>query len=349
MSELPPGRTRDADRQWAFETVPAVSRTFTLTIDLLAEPMATWTCVGYLLCRAADTVEDEPSIPPRERAELLETFDAAMDPDDPTTVAEFADAAEAARPADAGADWETVDEVERTMRLYRSFDEPVRETMRSVVREMATGMADVLRRHADHGGLRLKTVDELEEYCWYVAGTVGELFTGLRAHRESEADRPDPEDARAFAMLLQQVNVAKDVRADWAEENNVYLPGEWLADEGLDHEDVADPEAAPGVANVVERVVDRATGYADGARRYLRSIPRDDAGALPAMGLPYLLALGTIRELRNRTLDAVEQPDAVKLSRAEVEALFTEVSDGVTQGEVDHLAAAVRSGPYHEG
>ncbi|MFB6117347.1 squalene/phytoene synthase family protein [Halosegnis sp.] len=334
----------DADRAWTFEAVHSVSRTFTLTIELLEPPVDAWVCTGYLLCRIADTVEDDPSIPPRERARILELYDDVLAPDSETTVADFLAAVEPYQPEDGGADWAVVADTERVFRVFASFDPTVQDAMRAVVREMATGMADFLREHADSGGLRLRTVEELEEYCWYVAGTVGKLLSNL--FRVYGAEETDPEDARQFALLLQLVNIAKDVRDDYQTENNVYLPGDWLAEEGLDHEAVDDPSAVEGVASVVRRVVDRAAGYADGARRYLRTLPEEEVGILPGMAMPYLLALATIRELDDRAREAVTHVDTVKMSREEVEALYAEMAAGPSQEDVDRLAAAVREAPY---
>jgi len=343
MSEAP-GVTRD--RAWTFDAVESVSRTFALSIDLLEEPVSSWVCTGYLLCRIADTVEDDPSIPPRIRADVLETYDAVLDPADATDVPAFQGAVEPVRPADGGADWEVVDGTDRVFRVFDSFPAEVDGAMRPVVREMTGGMAGFLRRYAEEGGLRLRTLEELEDYCWYVAGTVGEMFTNLLGCYGTVGPTPDPDDARAFALLLQLVNIAKDVRVDYETENNVYLPAEWLAEEGVSHAAVGDPERTEGVARVVRRLVDHAADYAPGARRYLECLPEGQAMLLEAMGMPYLLALGTVRELRGRSREAVERSRTVKLGREEVEALLAEVEDGLTQAELTRLAERVRDGPY---
>jgi farnesyl-diphosphate farnesyltransferase len=347
MSEPSGEESLVTDRRWTFEAVESVSRTFALSIDLLEEPVASWVCTGYLLCRAADTVEDDPSIPPRRRAELLGTYDAMLDTSSAVGVETFLEEASAVRPPDGGDDWAVLVQTDRVIRVFESFDPVVQDAMRAVVREMAQGMSQFLRRHADNGGLRLETVEELEEYCWYVAGTVGELFTNLLACLGTETPETDPEDARSFALLLQLVNIAKDVRADRETEDNVYLPGEWLAAEGVDHAAVDDPDRAEAVARVVERVVAHAESHATGARRYLAALPEDESGLLEAAALPYLLALGTARELHGRSHDVVERAATVKLAREEVEALYGEMRRGVTQTELDRLAAAVREGPYH--
>ncbi|MFB6218855.1 MAG: phytoene/squalene synthase family protein [Halobacteriaceae archaeon] len=333
-------RSGGADAQaWAFDAVESVSRTFALSIDLLEEPMSAWVCTGYLLCRVADTVEDEPRLSPDRRADLLDSYEAMLDPEADTGVEQFLDAARDARPADGGPGWDVVARTDRVLGLLDSYDPAVGAATRDVGREMAGGMAAFLREYADEPGLRLRTVDELEEYCWYVAGTVGQLFTRLLACRGLWADPPDPDDARAFALLLQLVNIAKDVGADRETEGNVYLPREWLAAEGIDHDEVA--RATPAVVRVVERTAEHAAAHAEGARRYLRAVP-DEGRVLEAAALPYLLAVGTLRELRDRPADALD--GGVKLDRAEVEALHERMARGVTQAEVSRLAERIRAG-----
>ncbi|MFB6149036.1 MAG: phytoene/squalene synthase family protein [Halobacteriales archaeon] len=336
------------DRRWCFRAVEDVSRTFALSIELLEEPIDSWVCTGYLLCRGADTIEDEAAIPLAKRAELLDIYRDLLDPTSDTDVATFLDAVEAVRPpaVETDADWEVLMQTDRVLRVFRSFDPAVSESMRGIVREMATGMAEILRRHDGNGGLRLATVDELEEYCWYVAGTVGELFTTLLAHVDSvTVDEPDPDDAWAFALLLQLVNIAKDVRLDYETEDNVYLPGEWLAAEGIDHEAVADAATTDQVAAVVQRVIAHAESQTDGARQYLATLPEDEGRVLEAAALPYLLAIGTLRELEGQIHDVVTEPATVKLDRQEVEALYQRMQHGITQSELDTLIAEVRADP----
>ncbi|NIB98857.1 phytoene/squalene synthase family protein [Halobacterium sp. R2-5] len=333
------------ERAWCHDAVQDVSRTFALTVDALEEPMATRICVGYLLCRVADTVEDATSIPPDEQAALLRTYDRVLDPDGETTAEEFRAAVDPHLPEDPNADWTVVAEAARVLRAFESLDADAQDAIRPTVREMTTGMASFVERYADDGGLRIQSVEELEEYCWYVAGTVGELVTELLA---ADAGREDAatmrEHARSFALLLQLVNVAKDVRPDYHEENNVYLPASWLDEAGVDPESVADPSNAEGVGNVVERVVDRARGYADGAQRWLEAMPTTRGNTVAAWTVPYLLAVGTMRELRDRPEDVVADGD-VKVSRAEVHAVLTRVTGDFDRSALGRLRERISTRP----
>ncbi|OAQ52067.1 hypothetical protein HTG_13880 [Natrinema mahii] len=343
-----PDADLEDDLEWCYDAVHGVSRTFSITIDRLEEPMARHICLGYLLCRIADTIEDAGHIPPERQTELLTRYDRLLDPDAREPVGEFMADVEPWIPEDRNDDWEVVAQTPRVLRTFEAFDEEPREIMRDPVRELVDGMAMFTDRYADEGGLRLQTIEELEEYCWYAAGTVGTLITGLVARGTSQ-DRADEmrENARSFALLLQLVNIAKDVDDDYREENNVYLPAEWLAAEDVDIEAVTDEAHHGGVTNVIKRVTGRAERYLDDAQRYLEVVPEHNGNRLSAWAIPYLLAVGTLRELRERPEDVVREGD-VKVSRAEVFALLQQFEDGVSRSRLAELREQMANQPLHQ-
>ena len=56
------------------EILPYVSRTFALTIPRLPMPLRTAVTNAYLLCRIADTIEDEPALPAADTRVFLQRF-----------------------------------------------------------------------------------------------------------------------------------------------------------------------------------------------------------------------------------------------------------------------------------
>lgn len=341
----------EGDVAWCHRAVQDVSRTFALTVAELDDPMAREICVGYLLCRVADTVEDANHIPGDDQEALLRQYSRVLDPDSATTAAAFGDAVAEWVPADPSGqradDWAVVAEAPRVVRTFQALPADSRAVIRPAVRELTDGMAMFVDRYADAGGLRLRTVEELEEYCWYAAGTVGTLVTGLLSMEAAPAVREQmAENARSFSMLLQLVNVCKDVRVDYREENNVYLPTTLLAEHGLDVEAVGDPSNGDRVAPVIRSVLDRAEGYLDGAERWLEAMPAVRGNSLAAWAIPFLLAVGTIRELEARPGDVLRDGD-VKVSREEVGALLELYALGDPPG-VATLRERVRRAPLHQ-
>lgn len=131
----------DADLEWCREAVQGVSRTFALTVDVLDEPMATQICLGYLLCRVADTVEDSGHIPPDEQTTLLRTYDAVLDPDDPTTIGEFRAEVDEWLPekAERNDDWTVVAKSPTVMATFAQQPTDVRAAIIPPVRELVVG------------------------------------------------------------------------------------------------------------------------------------------------------------------------------------------------------------------
>jgi farnesyl-diphosphate farnesyltransferase len=339
----------DADLEWCHEAVQGVSRTFALTIRVLEEPMASYICLGYLLCRIPDTIEDASHIPPEAQVELLRAYDRVLDPDVEYPVTRFRQELEPWLPpvAERSEDWRVVANAERVLETFRAFPPDVRRAMRDPARELVTGMADFVERYADDGGLRIRTADELEEYCYYAAGTVGRLITNLvcRSDMEQPTERRLYATAESFGLLLQFVNVAKDVYVDFTEENNVYLPVVWFRDENVSPEEIDDPDNADEVAGVVARTANYARRFLDDAQRYLEAVPERDGNRLAAWAIPYLLAVGTLRELRNRPEDAVSE-DGIKVTRQEVEAIVAATAGREDHPPIEELRARVAESPF---
>jgi len=346
MFEEEAGVVRD-DLTWCHDIVTEVSRTFSLTVSQLDAPLSHEICLGYLLCRIPDTIEDSTRLPPAEQQRLLALYSEALAPESATSMAVFAGAAASWIPDSPSSEWETVANAPRIVDTYRRLPVSSRDVIRPAVIELTRGMALFVGRYAETGGLRIQTIEELEEYCWYVAGTVGTLVTGL-------LDDALPtlvstrlwESARSFALLLQLVNVAKDVAADYREENNVYLPAELLTANGLTAIDIADREKSEAFAPVIETITDRAEGYLDGAQTWIEVMPLTRGNSLAAWAVPFLLAVGTLRELQRRPEDVIDT-GSVKVSGAEVQAVLGRFGGDETPS-LASLRRQIREAPLQE-
>jgi len=339
----------EPDLDWCHEAVQGVSRTFALTVDVLDEPMASQICLGYLLCRVADTVEDAGHIPPDAQSDVLRTYMRAIDPDEDVDIRRFRTEVDEWLPAPEARndDWRVVAEAPTIVATFEELDAEAQAAIVPPVVEMVDGMAMFVDRHADEGGLRIDDRDELEQYCYYAAGTVGNLITNLLTRGDLTEERAERlrGTAEEFGLLLQLVNVSKDVYDDYTEENNVYLPAEWLAAEGVDQEDIIAPENRESSARVVDRTADHARSFLDDAQAYLETMPLSNGNTLAAWSVPYLLAVGTLRELRSRPEDALTEA-GVKISRQEVFAVMS-VAGEASRDSLAELRETISRTPFH--
>ena len=101
---------------------------------------------------------------------------------------------------------------------------------------------------------RYATGEELDAYCARVAATVGVMMTLLFGERSKVLL------ARAcdLGLAMQLTNICRDVGED-ARAGRIYLPLAWLAEAGVDKDElIARPAHSPALASVVKRVLDRA-------------------------------------------------------------------------------------------
>src|SRR6185437_11481010 len=89
METMPPQHDVRAQqaREFTREMLPSVSRTFALSIRLLPGELGSAVRTAYLLCRIADTIEDEPALSAEEKAALFDELMRAFD--DPVLADEF--------------------------------------------------------------------------------------------------------------------------------------------------------------------------------------------------------------------------------------------------------------------
>ncbi len=315
----PADSSRPADA-FCREVLPAVSRTFALNIPVLPAPLDLAVTVAYLLCRIADTLEDE--VPGAAAGTLLaELARLTRLPEGWARDAErFTREARAAlRPEAPASEVLLVEGSARVLESLAGMAAPVREHVAVCVEAMTRGMERMgALGRAGGGGLGLRDTHQTLEYCYYVAGVVGEMLTGLFAwHSPAVAARRASLQPRAvaFGNALQLTNILKDVREDW-ERGSCWLPRTVLAEHGLTPETLLEPAHREAALAVHAKLLAVARREMDAAFDYTLALPREEKGLRLFCLWPLFLAVMTLRKLHGNP--AVFEPQPVKVSRRTV-------------------------------
>lgn len=328
--------------------LPSVSRTFALSIRLLPGQLRDAVLASYLLCRIADTVEDDHSATVERKAKLLQTLLVALDdPRAANSIAASADELVAGERAHV----ELVRGTPHVIAMYGALDERPRGRVRHWVTEMVRGMEKFVRLYPN--GIRIRTLDEYKEYCYYVAGTVGNLLTDLWHEYDSavgvDVYRALWRRCRDFGEALQTVNILKDIAWDATHENAIYIPGDSLAAHGSSHRLLLDPAHTTQNHAAVEELISLAWQDLDGALEYMLMLPRRALRIRAFCLLPLLFACATLREL-SRSRAMLREGGSVKISRREVRALMAVGLLAVgSNSAIRRLAARVRRAPFLAG
>jgi len=333
----------DADRESRL-LLPRVSRTFALGVRLLPGKLEVPVRIGYLLCRIADTIEDDLRLTPQRKADLLDCFVEAFSSESAarafvTCVAEL----------DASDDYlELIGATERVFFVWRALDADSRAILRRWIEEMVRGMRGFVLDHP--GGIRIASMAEFRSYCYYVAGTVGHLLTELwYAHSVAVGRRTFErlqDDCEAFGEALQTVNILKDIAWDAERENAVYVPADLLRERGSGHDAILDPGRRAANREALAPLMRLAHDDIERALRYIEALPATALRIRLFCVLPVLFAVATMRELERS--DAMLVPGGgVKISRAEVKALVVAGSTStLSNPSLRWLVERVRKRPF---
>lgn len=204
-------------------TVPG--GTWASAIGLLPAPLRDEVTLAYLLLRIADTLEDEGQRPPQERREALLAFRDVL-AHSRLELARKLSVGWAAAFFTTDAERALLLETGDILKAVETLPSDIREQIQRHVARTAHGMARALRATDANGRLSFAWPEELIDYCYAVAGVVGELFTELFLLEQPRL-RSVEEALRARAMRfgegIQLVNILRDSDED-ARNGRCYLP-----------------------------------------------------------------------------------------------------------------------------
>lgn len=274
------------------------SRTFALNIQVLPTGLRRQILLAYLFCRMADTLEDDAGLDADTKVHLLQSFRRLFPPPPPdektpTGAAATAGAGApgwenrlAAFRAELPPEWEASDRWDHLL-VYHChwiypqmlvFRDAVIGAISRCVDEMCSGMADFTRKHShSRSGILAESVEDLDRYCYYVAGTVGHLLCELFALHSPLIGKKRAEALRSlsvsFGLGLQLTNILKDIRED-GQRNVSYIPRSLLEEEGLSPAAFLSPDSVSGAARIMTRLIRKAQSHLEDALAYTCLLPR---------------------------------------------------------------------------
>jgi len=291
VADAPPLAT---DRAWCREALLRVSRTFALNIRCLSGRMLEAVRIAYLLCRAADALEDSWPGPAADMARRFDALAASLEGDEDAAAALARDAAA----LNGRSDLALLARLPALLRVLDALDPGDAQDIRECVRTMARGMRCFATRAAERGpGVPYLDDDaELHAYCHVVAGCVGEMLTRLLA-RGLAADRAEVAERRlALAPVVGEALQLTNILLDWPVDvraGRCHVPASWLARHDMAPRDLLGRSA--GARELALRLAGLAHGALDRVPDYLDTIPPREHRFRLFCLLPALWARASLR------------------------------------------------------
>jgi farnesyl-diphosphate farnesyltransferase len=281
-----------------------VSRSFYLSVRCLPGRIRATIAVGYLIARASDSIADTNKLEADRRLAALSALGASLREFRGDLAPEIR-ACLAAHPD--GPERALLASLERILDFRRSLPGRHQELLVDVLTKIIHGQSlDIQRFGGASGSRALRTGDELNEYTYLVAGSVGEFWTKLCLGEWTSYSRISGSETVGlgveFGKGLQLINILRDFPAD-VTAGRSYLP-------------VADPAALRKDLEIARDLYNRwhqkAVGLMKSAWRYVNAVRPTRVRF--ACALPVLIGVRTLARLR-RTSGMVP---GVKVTRAEV-------------------------------
>ena len=273
-----------------------MSRTFALTIPLLPPSIEKVVGNTYLLCRIVDTIEDAGDLNAQTKQLLSTLFlDAVLEKSVVDTF--VTPCLEALKNYGNQDELDLISHTPTVLRILHTCTSQDQEAVSRCISIMSEGMSFF---HGKQNQAGLQDLAEFEQYCYVVAGVVGELLTTIfgnhsPAFKETIAGHEDL--AIAFGQALQMTNILKDSPEDKAR--------------GVSWKPVGSSQA---------ELLKLAYQKLQDSLNYILLVPQQESGIRRFCFLAFGLAVMTLSKIANRT--EFSNKDEVKLSRKAVMSFY---------------------------
>ena len=271
---------------------------------------------AYLLCRIADTIEDDRDMSFTSKKAFSDRFIAVVASKEDT--GQFAeDLYPLLSDSTSEDEKDLIKNTASVLRITHSFNPRQREALERCIQLMSDGMSRYQESDVRNG---LADQKDMDSYCYYVAGVVGEMLTELFCDYSPHINQHYDEMMKlavSFGQGLQMTNILKDICVDQQREM-CSLPGDLFRQYGVDLVDLGSAKNTPGFQKALAQLIGIARSHLANALRYTLLIPGEEVGmrrfCLWALGM----ALLTLRKIHNNPdFNAGRQ---VKISRNSVKA-----------------------------
>ncbi len=316
---------REVEKELLCKILPAVSRSFYLSLRVTPARVRRSLGLGYLFCRAADTIADTELLPPELRAQYLTRFRAAFDQGS-------ADICNGLRQDmisenSAAAEYELLQKLDACFSYYDCLETDERKHIRNLILTLTQGMDMDLRLFtspSDGQITALETIEELERYMYLVAGCVGEFWTNVTFEYLPALGKCDTEEMVArsvrFGKGLQLTNILRDIPED-LRIGRCYLPREELARFGIEPEALLRRDTISMLRPLLQELQQRARNYFKDAWLYTAAIPVREWRMRLSCAWPLLIGAGTLR-LVESSPNLLEPQTKLKIPRTRIYAIL---------------------------
>jgi farnesyl-diphosphate farnesyltransferase len=187
------------DKDFCYNSLTKVSRSFDLVIQQLPEELKDAIAVFYLVLRALDSIEDDMTVDGEFKNSTLKTFYSKCLNTSYCLV----------NIGENENEVELLEQYYKVARFMTTLKPEYQKAIQNITQLMGEGMAD-------YAEMEIKTTADYDKYCHYVAGLVGIGLSDIFAASGLEDInlKDEKELSNSMGLFLQKTNITRDYQED---------------------------------------------------------------------------------------------------------------------------------------
>lgn len=297
-----------------------VSRSFALCIPMLPEKVKEQVGNFYLLCRYADSIEDS-KLTNEQKTLFFKRYLTAVKKEDIKIITLLN--TELVPFVISKNDKKMIKVFNRVLSEFSLFDKTTKTISKKWLSCMVRGMQKYSKKE-------IESFSDLNNYCYFVAGTVGMYLTDIFVYKFElkEEQKELLKRAKSFGLLLQKVNIIRDFSKDHSE-GRVFWPKHLFTKHELTVNDSFDKKNSLKSKKILKAMVTNAKTNMQHAIEYIQLLPKEEKGLRLFCAIPLCMAIPTLAKCEDNN-KIFEFGEKVKMDRTETLILINKVKQNIT-------------------
>jgi len=301
------------------------SRSFYLSLKELPNSIRPQVSLLYMLARTSDTIADSEQ---GDASDLLLALESYNDFSQGKT-SNLMDISSLAESQRNKSEASLLRNVEKIVSKIADFSESDQKAIRHCLGTIIGGqILDLQRFSSDEGTiLSLESDEELDDYAYRVAGSVGEFWTRMSLDhifklKEENSEVELFEKGIRFGKALQMINILRDIPADLSL-GRCYIPRGKMERYGITPTDLLEPSSMDSFRPLYDEYLDLTDEYLTSAVQYIEMLPHWKFRLRAACMFPVIIGKRTVSKLREGNV--LDPSNRIKIDRSEIKDVIKKV------------------------
>ena len=301
------------------------SRSFYLSLKELPNSIRPQVSLLYMLARTSDTIADSEQ---GDASDLLLALESYNDFSQGKT-SNLMDISSLAESQRNKSEASLLSNVEKIVSKIADFSESDQKAIRHCLGTIIGGqILDLQRFSSDEGTiLSLESDEELDDYAYRVAGSVGEFWTRMSLDhifklKEENSEVELFEKGIRFGKALQMINILRDIPADLSL-GRCYIPRSKMERYGITPTDLLEPSSMDSFRPLYDEYLDLTDEYLTSAVQYIEMLPHWKFRLRAACMFPVIIGKRTVSKLREGNV--LDPSNRIKIDRSEIKDVIKKV------------------------